>query len=68
MQGAAALDPALVTGRTLVNLDSEDWGVIYIGCAGAGDCTLKVTVQLEPPVTTEAMAVCKVREHAKHNS
>eukprot|EP00877_Chromochloris_zofingiensis_P012989 jgi/Chrzof1/7944/UNPLg00004.t1 len=60
LNGAAALDPALVTGRTLVNLDSEDWGVIYIGCAGAGDCTLKVTVQLEPPVTTEAMAVCKL--------
>jgi hypothetical protein len=32
--GAAALDASLLTGRTLLNLDSEDWGVVYIGCEG----------------------------------
>lgn len=31
--GASALDASMLTGRTLVNLDSEDWGVVYIGCA-----------------------------------
>jgi dipeptidase D len=32
--GAAALTPEFVTGRTLLNLDSEDWGEFCVGCAG----------------------------------
>ena len=32
--GAAALDPALVSGRTLLNLDTEEEGALYVGCAG----------------------------------
>ena len=35
LNGAAALDPSLVHGRLLVNLDTEEDGVVYIGCAGA---------------------------------
>lgn len=35
LNGALKLDPALVGGRLLLNLDSEDEGVVYIGCAGA---------------------------------
>lgn len=35
LNGALALDPALVQGRLLLNLDSEDEGILYIGCAGA---------------------------------
>jgi dipeptidase D len=34
----------MLTGRLLVNLDSEDWGVIYIGCAGAGDTNITLKV------------------------
>ncbi len=33
--GAFGLDGNLLTGRTLLNLDTEDWGEICIGCAGA---------------------------------
>lgn len=36
LNGARALDPSLVTGRLLINLDSEEDGAVYIGCAGAG--------------------------------
>lgn len=36
--GASALEPTLVTGRTLINLDAEDEGSLVIGCAG-GLCT-----------------------------
>lgn len=32
--GAAALTPQFVTARTLLNLDSEDWGEFCLGCAG----------------------------------
>lgn len=35
LHGAADLDPALVTGRLLVNLDTEEDDAVYIGCAGA---------------------------------
>jgi len=34
LTGAFALDPSILTGRTLINLDSEDEGQIFIGCAG----------------------------------
>lgn len=34
MTGAINLKPDFFTGRTLLNLDSEDEGIIFIGCAG----------------------------------
>jgi dipeptidase D len=43
MTGAINLKPDFFTGRTLINLDSEDEGILFIGCAGGMDtiCTLK---------------------------
>ncbi len=32
--GALGLDPSLITGRVLINLDSEEEGFFCIGCAG----------------------------------
>jgi dipeptidase D len=40
MTGARGLDPALLAGRTLINLDSEDDGLLFVGCAGGGDLRL----------------------------
>ncbi|MCE5345641.1 MAG: aminoacyl-histidine dipeptidase [Bacteroidales bacterium] len=37
MTGATNLKPDFFTGRTLINLDSEDEGVLFIGCAGGMD-------------------------------
>jgi dipeptidase D len=37
MTGAIGLKPDFFTGRTLINLDSEDEGILYIGCAGGMD-------------------------------
>lgn len=34
LTGALGLDPAILDGRILVNMDSEEEGVFYIGCAG----------------------------------
>ena len=33
--GAFELDGGMLSGRTLLNLDTEDWGDVFIGCAGA---------------------------------
>ena len=43
--GADTLDPSLISGKTLINLDSEDEGVFTVGCAGGGSVfiTLPVT-------------------------
>ncbi|CAG9466904.1 unnamed protein product [Pedinophyceae sp. YPF-701] len=49
LTGAFELDPSLIEGRMLLNLDTEDWGVIFIGCAGGGDS--KITL----PVTRTAL-------------
>ncbi|MEE4193224.1 MAG: beta-Ala-His dipeptidase [Halieaceae bacterium] len=32
--GASDLDPGLLTGRRMLNLDSEDWPEFFVGCAG----------------------------------
>ena len=37
MTGAINLKPDFFTGKTLINLDSEDEGILYIGCAGGMD-------------------------------
>ena len=44
MLGAAALDPAPLAGRTMLNLDSENEGVFTVSCAGGAtvSCTVPV--------------------------
>ena len=37
MTGAINLKPEFFEGRTLLNLDSEDEGILFIGCAGGMD-------------------------------
>ena len=39
MVGAFGLKPGAITGEILLNLDSEDEGDLYIGCAGGLDIT-----------------------------
>ena len=41
LDGAFALKPDFLTGSILLNLDSEDEGELFIGCAGGIDTTAK---------------------------
>jgi dipeptidase D len=50
LEGANALDPALVTGSILVNLDSEEDGRLTVGCAGSTDTWIRIEAPREPPV------------------
>lgn len=43
MDGAKALDASLIQGRSLINVDSEEEGVVLVGCAGG----LRVNANLE---------------------
>jgi dipeptidase D len=40
LTGASDLDGSMIKGRRLLNLDSEEEGIVYIGCAGGGDTNL----------------------------
>jgi len=39
MDGAFAMEPGFFDGSTLINLDSEDEGQMFVGCAGGIDTT-----------------------------
>ena len=39
LEGAQNLGPDMITGNILINLDSEDDGEIFVGCAGGIDTT-----------------------------
>jgi dipeptidase D len=48
LTGAKNLDPGLVRSRTLINLDSEDDGVLCVGCAGGTDTRFLVKAARTP--------------------
>jgi dipeptidase D len=47
LEGANALDPALVTGSILINLDSEEDGRLTVGCAGSTDTWVRIEAPRE---------------------
>lgn len=58
LTGAEKLNPADFSGRILLNLDSEDEGEIFIGCAGGEDTIIKMYYQLvEAPKDSTAYRI-----------
>jgi dipeptidase D len=58
MTGANNLEPGLLEGDILINLDSEDEGELYIGCAGGIDTTVQFTYNEDPvPAGMEAFKI-----------
>jgi len=48
LYGAFDLKPGFFTGKKLINLDSEDEGQIFIGCAGGMNSKFSFTYKTEP--------------------
>ena len=48
LDGAMALQPGFFSGKVLLNLDSEDEGEIFVGCAGGIDTTAEFNYKEEP--------------------
>ncbi|NQV01762.1 MAG: aminoacyl-histidine dipeptidase [Bacteroidia bacterium] len=48
LTGAFGLKADLLQGRILINLDSEDEGQLFIGCAGGKDTVGKFLIETEP--------------------
>ena len=49
MGGARGLEPDLLAGRLLLNLDTEEWGEFYVGCAGGLDVNVERRDPAEMP-------------------
>jgi dipeptidase D len=47
LNGAKALRPGFISGGYLINLDSEDEGILTIGCAGGVDTEIRLDIQTE---------------------
>ncbi|MBN2107782.1 MAG: beta-Ala-His dipeptidase [Deltaproteobacteria bacterium] len=58
LKGAMDFDPSWLSGRILLNLDSEKTGAVCIGCAGGGRVTVRLPISCEPvPAAHAAIAV-----------
>lgn len=58
MTGAQGLDPAILHGKTLINLDSEEDGTLFVGCAGGADSQLELdTARAAAPSGWKALDV-----------
>jgi len=55
MDGAIGLKSGMLKGDILINMDSEDEGELYVGCAGGEDATAKFSFT-EVPVPAESIA------------
>jgi dipeptidase D len=49
LTGVSGLSSDFLKGKRLINLDSEEEGVFYIGCAGGRDTLLRRELDLQPP-------------------
>lgn len=49
LTGAVNLPCDVLHGKTLINLDSEEHGIFYIGCAGGVNVNISLPVNMEAP-------------------
>jgi dipeptidase D len=47
LKGAWGVDASYLKGKKMLNLDTEEWGSLYIGCAGGIDYEFKRTFELK---------------------
>lgn len=47
LTGAFALEPNMLTGKIMINLDSEDFGVVTVGCAGGGGSNIELFIKTQ---------------------
>lgn len=47
LHGANELDASLISAKRMLNLDTEDWGMVFIGCAGGFGVHMNGTLELE---------------------
>ena len=60
LTGAFQLNSDFLIGRTMLNLDSEEEGAIYVGCAGGGDTVIQLHFETTEPPAGGAGLLVKV--------
>eukprot|EP00951_Prasinocladus_malaysianus_P033697 scaffold334988_cov46-Prasinocladus_malaysianus.AAC.1 len=72
LTGVQKLDPSIVEGRTLINLDTEQWGEICVGCAGNGTSEIHLPLQRTQPALSNGVQmdieVCETKKNLHVNS
>jgi len=61
LTGAFALENNMITGKKMLNLDSEDFGVITVGCAGGGDSQIELVIKTRNNPTDYENLIIKIR-------
>jgi dipeptidase D len=59
--GAQGLSSDLISGRILLNLDSEEDGVFYVGCAGGRDSTLSLKIDAISAAADQVAYALKIK-------
>jgi dipeptidase D len=68
MTGAINLKPDFFEGRILINLDSEDEGILFIGCAGGMDTVGEMHFKgIAVPVNSRAYEISVTGLHGGHS-
>jgi dipeptidase D len=68
MTGAINLKPDFFTGNILINLDSEDEGILFIGCAGGMDTLGTMSFNTVPaPPDSSAFEISVTGLHGGHS-
>ena len=68
MTGAIAIEPTFFSGRILLNLDSEDEGILFIGCAGGIDTIANMEyVPKRPKQNTTSLKINLNGLHGGHS-
>ncbi len=60
LTGAFAMDKDMIKGKILLNLDSEDFGVLTVGCAGGGDSKIELPIKTQPAKSNLESMIVKV--------
>jgi len=60
LTGAFALKSDMLTGKIMFNIDSEDFGVITVGCAGGGDSKISLPLKTQPTVENVVSMLIKI--------
>ena len=60
LTGAFAMSKDMLKGKILLNLDSEDFGVLTVGCAGGGDSQIRLPFKTQPVNGTMDSVMVKV--------
>jgi len=61
LTGASGLDEQMLEGRCLINLDSEEEGVLYVGCAGGAGIDLRLSLNRDQSTAEDEIIAFAVK-------